>query len=207
MIWNYTLRKRWSIWENNNIPARYTRCFRWIAKFYKRFSIRRMETNEQIIKLIKCSLIKLWTMNSLGNSIRYQPMPVPNRSEQQQFADQQHRKPALLIGNHNDDKRGLYHRSKSRFSVGARCAGVFAKEQSEIEVIFDLKFFVGKRNCGIVRCIKYKDKIYGIEVPAIKTFERSGGVAAFYAAKIDWCQRTSAIEKADCSTHRGRSSL
>jgi hypothetical protein len=53
----------------------------------------------------------------------------------------------------------------------------------EITVHLDYKFTIGKRPYSLPGMIEFNGKKYGMEVPAIKTFNRSGGVAAFYAAK------------------------
>ena len=52
-----------------------------------------------------------------------------------------------------------------------------------INVEQDFKFSVGKRSYALAGMIESEGKKWGLEIPAIKTFDRSGGVAAFYALK------------------------
>ena len=70
--------------------------------------------------------------------------------------------------------------------VGALLKGIEtlgAEKGYEITKTFDLKFIVGKRHYTLAGAVEFNGKKIGIEVPAIQNFERSGGVAAFYAAK------------------------
>jgi hypothetical protein len=52
-----------------------------------------------------------------------------------------------------------------------------------IKLDLDFNYMVGKRSYNLAGCVEYEGKKYGLEVPAIKTFNRTGGVAAFYALK------------------------
>ncbi len=47
----------------------------------------------------------------------------------------------------------------------------------------EYKFKIGKREYTIAAMIEFGMKRWGLEIPSIKTFDRSGGVAAYYAAK------------------------
>jgi len=47
----------------------------------------------------------------------------------------------------------------------------------------EYKFKIGKREYTIAAIIEFGMKKWGLEIPSIKTFDRSGGVAAYYAAK------------------------
>ena len=47
----------------------------------------------------------------------------------------------------------------------------------------EYKFMLGKRSQTLAALIEAKGKKWGLEVPSIKTFERSAGVAGYYAAK------------------------
>jgi len=47
----------------------------------------------------------------------------------------------------------------------------------------EYKFKIGKREYTIAAMIEFGMKRWGLEIPSIKAFDRSGGVAAYYAAK------------------------
>jgi hypothetical protein len=47
----------------------------------------------------------------------------------------------------------------------------------------EFKFTKNEREYGIAAMIEYDTKKWGLEIPSIKSFDRSGGVAAFYAAR------------------------
>lgn len=47
----------------------------------------------------------------------------------------------------------------------------------------EFKFMLGKRSQTLAALIEYEGKKWGLEIPSIKTFDRSAGVAGYYAAK------------------------
>jgi hypothetical protein len=47
----------------------------------------------------------------------------------------------------------------------------------------EFKFMLGKKSQTLAALIEYKGKKWGLEIPSIKTFDRSAGVAGYYAAK------------------------
>ena len=47
----------------------------------------------------------------------------------------------------------------------------------------EFKFMLGKRSQTLAALIEFEGKKWGIEIPSIKTFDRSAGVAGYYAAK------------------------
>ena len=47
----------------------------------------------------------------------------------------------------------------------------------------EFKFMLGKKSQTLAALIEYEGKKWGLEIPAIKTFDRSAGVAGYYAAK------------------------
>ncbi len=53
----------------------------------------------------------------------------------------------------------------------------------EFNYEMEFKFKIEKREYTIAAMIEYRGKKFGLEIPSIKSFDRSGGVAAFYAAK------------------------
>ncbi len=57
------------------------------------------------------------------------------------------------------------------------------KYHKDIKINLDFKFLVGKRSYSLAGMIEFNGNKYGIEVPSVKTFDKSGGVAAFYATK------------------------
>ncbi len=52
-----------------------------------------------------------------------------------------------------------------------------------IKVTLGHKFFIGGKEKEIGALIEFSGQKVGIDIPAVKTFDRSGGVAAFYSAK------------------------
>jgi hypothetical protein len=57
------------------------------------------------------------------------------------------------------------------------------KFSKEIKIDLAFKFLVGKRSYSLAGMVEFGGKKHGLEIPSVKTFNRSGGVAAFYAAK------------------------
>ncbi|RLI65168.1 MAG: hypothetical protein DRO88_05300 [Promethearchaeia archaeon] len=53
----------------------------------------------------------------------------------------------------------------------------------EIRLETPLSFTFNRRNYNLAGLIEYNGVKFGIEIPSVKTFTKSGGVAAFYAAK------------------------
>jgi hypothetical protein len=47
----------------------------------------------------------------------------------------------------------------------------------------EFKFMLGKKSQTLAALIEYEGKKWGLEIPSIKTFDRSAGVAGYYAAK------------------------
>ncbi|MEJ2294187.1 MAG: hypothetical protein P8Y23_05405, partial [Candidatus Lokiarchaeota archaeon] len=47
----------------------------------------------------------------------------------------------------------------------------------------EFKFMLGKRSQTLAALIEFQGKKWGLEIPSIKTFDRSAGVAGYYAAK------------------------
>ncbi|MHA1781968.1 MAG: hypothetical protein ACTSUL_00930, partial [Promethearchaeota archaeon] len=47
----------------------------------------------------------------------------------------------------------------------------------------EFKFMLGKRTQTLAALIEAEGKKWGLEIPSIKTFDRSAGVAGYYAAK------------------------
>ena len=57
------------------------------------------------------------------------------------------------------------------------------KFNKNININMDFKFQVGKRSYSLAGVIEFEGKKYGLEIPSVKSFDKSGGVAAFYATK------------------------
>jgi hypothetical protein len=53
----------------------------------------------------------------------------------------------------------------------------------DFKTLMEYKFLLGKRTQTIAALIEAEGKKWGLEVPSIKTFDRSAGVAGYYAAK------------------------
>jgi len=47
----------------------------------------------------------------------------------------------------------------------------------------EFKFMLGKRSQTLAALVETEGKKWGLEIPSIKTFDRSAGVAGYYAAK------------------------
>ncbi|MFX1256929.1 MAG: hypothetical protein ACFFAN_03650 [Promethearchaeota archaeon] len=56
-------------------------------------------------------------------------------------------------------------------------------KQKKFNTKMEYKFMLGKRSQTIAALIETEGKKWGLEIPSIKTFDRSAGVAGYYAAK------------------------
>jgi Cdc6-like AAA superfamily ATPase len=57
------------------------------------------------------------------------------------------------------------------------------EKDKDFNTQMEYKFMMGKRSQTIAALIEFKGKKWGLEIPSIKTFDRSAGVAGYYAAK------------------------
>ncbi|TFG02021.1 MAG: hypothetical protein EU540_02395 [Promethearchaeota archaeon] len=57
------------------------------------------------------------------------------------------------------------------------------EKEKDFKTQMEYKFMLGKRTQTLAALIETEGKKWGLEVPSIKTFERSAGVAGYYAAK------------------------
>ena len=57
------------------------------------------------------------------------------------------------------------------------------EKEKDFKTQMEYKFMLGKRSQTIAALIETGGKKWGLEVPSIKTFDRSAGVAGYYAAK------------------------
>jgi len=57
------------------------------------------------------------------------------------------------------------------------------EKNKDFNTQMEYKFMMGKRSQTIAALIEFKGKKWGLEIPSIKTFDRSAGVAGYYAAK------------------------
>lgn len=64
-------------------------------------------------------------------------------------------------------------------SIMTACSQLEKEGQVQTELNFEFTFQNKQRTCGAI--INYSGEIIGIDVPSVKSFDRSGGVAAFYA--------------------------
>ncbi len=79
-------------------------------------------------------------------------------------------------------------------------------KEDEINFIIDFEFKVKGKPKKISGAIKFDNALYGIEVPSVKTFEKPGGVAAYYAVKrLDDALKESGISKAFLIVPKGTS--
>ncbi|MEX2682903.1 MAG: hypothetical protein Q6373_015040 [Candidatus Sigynarchaeota archaeon] len=64
-----------------------------------------------------------------------------------------------------------------------KVAAKVGQSPDAIKSTLGYKFFVGGKEKEIGALIEFSGQKIGIDIPAVKTFDRSGGVAAFYSAK------------------------
>jgi len=57
------------------------------------------------------------------------------------------------------------------------------EKSKKFKTQMEFKFKIGKRTQTLAAMIEYEGKKWGLEIPSIKTFDRSAGVAGYYAAK------------------------
>ena len=57
------------------------------------------------------------------------------------------------------------------------------EKNKDFKTQMEYKFMMGKRSQTLAALIEFGDKKWGLEIPSIKTFDRSAGVAGYYAAK------------------------
>ncbi|MFX0070933.1 MAG: hypothetical protein ACFFAO_07575 [Candidatus Hermodarchaeota archaeon] len=57
------------------------------------------------------------------------------------------------------------------------------QKQKEFKTQMEFKFLLGKRTQTLAALVETGGKKWGLEIPSIKTFDRSAGVAGYYAAK------------------------
>ncbi|MHA1368526.1 MAG: hypothetical protein ACTSWN_08240 [Promethearchaeota archaeon] len=87
------------------------------------------------------------------------------------------------------DKEGLIIDVNPATVIGAVLKGlqeIIAEQSSDggqINVRLDYKFFVGQKEKNIGALVEFKGRKIGIDVPSVRSFDRSGGVAAYYSAK------------------------
>lgn len=56
-------------------------------------------------------------------------------------------------------------------------------KNKQFKTQMEFKFMLGKRSQTLAALIESEGKKWGLEIPSIKTFDRSAGVAGYYAAK------------------------
>ena len=56
-------------------------------------------------------------------------------------------------------------------------------KEKKFKTQMEYKFMIGKRSQTLAASIEFEKKKWGMEIPSIKTFDRSAGVAGYYAAK------------------------
>jgi hypothetical protein len=57
------------------------------------------------------------------------------------------------------------------------------EKKKKFKTQMEYKFKMGKRSQMLAALIEFEGKKWGLEIPSIKTFDRSAGVAGYYAAK------------------------
>lgn len=85
------------------------------------------------------------------------------------------------------DAEGLIIDVNPSSVLGAAIKGIeeIAKRASagSLKVQMGFKFFIGGKEKEIGALVEFGDQKVAIDLPAVKTFDRSGGVAAYYSAK------------------------
>ena len=65
-----------------------------------------------------------------------------------------------------------------------KCISMIGEEKKkDFKTQMEFKFMLGKRSQTLAALIEAEGKKWGLEIPSIKTFDRSAGVAGYYAAK------------------------
>jgi hypothetical protein len=65
-----------------------------------------------------------------------------------------------------------------------KCINMVGEEKGkQYKTQMEFKFMLGKRHQTLAALIEAEGKKWGLEIPSIKTFDRSAGVAGYYAAK------------------------
>jgi len=65
-----------------------------------------------------------------------------------------------------------------------KCINMIGEDKGkQFKTQMEFKFMLGKRSQTLAALIESEGKKWGIEIPSIKTFDRSAGVAGYYAAK------------------------
>ncbi|MFX1504044.1 MAG: hypothetical protein ACFFDH_23995 [Promethearchaeota archaeon] len=65
-----------------------------------------------------------------------------------------------------------------------KCINMVGEERGKkFKTQMEFKFKLGKRSQTLAALVQAEGKKYGLEIPSIKTFDRSAGVAGYYAAK------------------------
>jgi len=65
-----------------------------------------------------------------------------------------------------------------------KCINMVGEEKGkQFKTQMEFKFMLGKRAQTLAALIEVEGKKWGLEIPSIKTFDRSAGVAGYYAAK------------------------
>jgi hypothetical protein len=57
------------------------------------------------------------------------------------------------------------------------------EKNKKFDTQLEFKFMLGKKSQTLAAMIEYEKRKFGLEIPSIKTFDRSAGVAGYYAAK------------------------
>ncbi len=65
-----------------------------------------------------------------------------------------------------------------------KCINMIGEDKNkQFKTQMEFKFMLGKRSQTLAALIEAEGKKWGLEIPSIKTFDRSAGVAGYYAAK------------------------
>ncbi len=65
-----------------------------------------------------------------------------------------------------------------------KCINMIGESNNkQFKTHMEFKFMLGKRSQTLAALIESEGKKWGLEIPSIKTFDRSAGVAGYYAAK------------------------
>ncbi|MHA1792451.1 MAG: hypothetical protein ACTSVI_07390 [Promethearchaeota archaeon] len=87
------------------------------------------------------------------------------------------------------DREGLIFDVNPASIVGALMKGLQEisynnfPERDPLDIKFDYKYYIGQKEKSIGAMIDFDGSKIGIDVPSVKSFDRSGGVAAYYSAK------------------------
>ncbi|WP_371804000.1 hypothetical protein [Candidatus Lokiarchaeum ossiferum] len=131
-------------------------------------------TLEEVIQSGKSDAVPVGTTTAIPDAV---PAAAPSTKEEKSIIDK-------IEEMMKDEDYTIEANPASVAGAALKSIKVLAEKfNKKINIDMDFKFQVGKRSYSLAGVIEFEGKKYGLEIPAVKSFDKSGGVAAFYAAK------------------------